>query len=128
MQSNNEKERIIEAYGLMIRKLKYRAVAPCDELGLRWLTEERLAEEAKEYANRFSEAEEPGCFSIGVSTWSSLSPIMVYVIEAARSLCGDDNNLRFAIKLLALAQEEAQRLVQDVELEEGRGIEWKKEG
>lgn len=105
-------ERFTEAYIEMAKRAKYRPVAPGDGLGNVSLSAEeardpdRLMREAKEYAARFLAADDAHQHSVGVSNYAT-NRALVYVIEAARSLCGATDNL--ALNLLQMAIDEIRR-------------------
>jgi hypothetical protein len=105
-------ERFAEAYLEMAKRAKYRPAAPGDGMGNVSLSDEeardpdRLMREAKEYAARFLEADNATKHSIGVSNYTT-NRALVYVIEAARSLCGAADSL--ALDLLQMAIDEIKR-------------------
>ena len=100
--------RIVEAYKAMADEARYRPAAPGDGCGSVSLSKEEcrdqelLHEEARRYARRFIETENDGGeFRIGVSNYDT-NRALVYVIEAARSLCGAQDDLaRDLIKMAA---------------------------
>jgi hypothetical protein len=102
-------ERFAEAYVEMAKQARYRPAAPGDGLGHVSLSAEelrdpeRLLREAKEYAVRFLEADDAHKHSIGVSNYTT-NRALVYVIEAARSLCGAADDV--ALDLLQMAIDE----------------------
>lgn len=101
--------RIREAYLNMATEGRYRPQAPGDGMGSVDLNEEELADpalldqEASEYAARFIKAEDAGQFDIGISNYQT-NRALVYVIEAAKSLCGGQNQV--SLRLLEMAIKE----------------------
>jgi hypothetical protein len=103
--------RIVEAYKSMANEARYRPAAPGDGCGSVYLTKEEckdrelLQREAEKYAKQFIETEDKdfGKFRIGVSNYET-NRALVYVIEAARSLCGGVDDL--AVDLLEMAMAE----------------------
>jgi hypothetical protein len=105
----NEIARIREAYVRMATEGRYRPAAPGDAMGSIDLTEEEIADpglldqEASQYAASFIEEEDSARFSIGVSNYRT-NRAFVYVIEAAKGLCGAQDKV--ALRLLKMAIKE----------------------
>jgi hypothetical protein len=104
-----EATRVYEAYLAMADRARYRPAAPSDGWGNIQLTKKqiydrrRLTKEAVAYANRFIVEEDGGAFNIGVSNFRT-NRALVYVIEAARCLCGGADDV--AATLLKMASDE----------------------
>ena len=99
--NKTEFERIVEAYKEVASKTGYRRMYGGDGLDL---DEPKILErEAQQYAKEFMKQEDDLLFHIGVSNWST-NRALVYVIEAARALCGADNER--ANTLLKMATDE----------------------
>jgi hypothetical protein len=102
-------ERYREAYKIMWRKARYRPAAPGDGCGHVNLTkqeladQDRLEQEATDYAWRFMEEDDKHVYVIGCSNYTT-NRALVYTIEAARALTGAADDL--AIDLLQLAIDE----------------------
>jgi hypothetical protein len=96
----SEPERIYQAYLRMAREATYWPAAPGDGLGSTHLFREDLKDlhileaEAREYAERFIREEDSLQFQIGCSNWST-NRALVFVIEAARLLCGGADEIAF---------------------------------
>jgi hypothetical protein len=105
----SEGERICEAYLTMAKEVPYRPQAPSDGFGNIQLSNkelddpERLVKEAVAYAKRFIGEENELAFCIGVSNYQT-NRALVYVIEAARCLCGGADDV--AVTLLKMARDE----------------------
>jgi len=103
-----------EAY-LEMAKQGYRPAAPSDGFGHASLTPEelqdrdRLQREAVQYAVRFLKEEDAGVFEIGCSD-SRTSRALVYVIEAARCMCGGFPMMATTLLRMAVDEIEAQRV------------------
>ena len=106
-------ERFAEAYLEMAKRARYRPAAPGDGFGNVSLSTEdlrdteRLMREAKEYAVRFLEADDAGIHRLGVSNYST-NRALVYVVEAARALCGGSQD-DLASELLQMAIDEIKK-------------------
>jgi hypothetical protein len=90
------------AYRTMAREARYRPAAPSDGLGSITvpLADLDLDAECRDYARAWWRDEDNGRFHIGCPCFET-RPAMVYAVEAARALCGVDNDL--ARRLLQLA-------------------------
>jgi hypothetical protein len=101
--------RVREAYLNMATEGRYRPQAPGDGMGSVDLNDEELADaarldqEASEYAAGFIRDEDAGQFNIGTSNYQT-NRALVYVIEAAKSLCGGQNQV--SLRLLKMAIKE----------------------
>ena len=104
-----EATRVYEAYLMMAEEARYRPAAPSDGFGNIQLSKkqlgdrQRLAKEAMVYARRFIDEEDGRAFNIGVSNYRT-NRAFVYVIEAARCLCGAADDV--AATLLEMARDE----------------------
>jgi len=85
--------RFYQAYLMMAKEPNYRPAAPGDGMGNTYLTKtqaaegEHLSREARTYAARLRLEEDSRQFMIGCSNYES-NRAFVFVIEAARALCG----------------------------------------
>ena len=110
-----EHERIQEAYLRMAREARYRPAARGDGCGSIDLTAnelkdpELLAKEAARYASTFIKEEDTLQFRIGISNYST-NRAVVFIIEAARLLCGALDDER-ALKLLRMAASEVESVI-----------------
>lgn len=101
--------RFAEAYLMMAKEANYRPAAPGDGCGHTYLTREEahdpvlLEEEAVRYACQLSDEEDGRRFNLGCSNFTT-NRAFVWVIEAARSLCGAKDDL--ALDLLKMAVRE----------------------
>jgi hypothetical protein len=108
--------RFAEAYLQMATIAKYRPAAPGDGLGNLYLSQDELEdkgllmEEAVEYARRFAQEDEDLRFDVGCSKYDGCRAL-VYIIEAARSICATNDKL--AVKLLKMAIKEIDRNADD---------------
>lgn len=106
----SELGRICEAYLEMNERANYRPQAPSDGMGSVLLSrpelesEELLLHEAQAYAERFIKEEDTATFQIGISNYDT-NRAFVYLIEAARVLCGGSRDA-LAEKLLLMALRE----------------------
>jgi hypothetical protein len=96
----------------MAEHANYRPAAPGDGCGHTYLSREeardpkRLAAEATDYARRFDAEESDLSFTIGCSNYST-NRALVFVIEAARSLCGGKDDLALDLLEMAVAEVKA---------------------
>jgi hypothetical protein len=96
----------------MAVEANYRPAAPSDGCGHitlsrgETLSVERLACEAANYAMKFNAEDDDLDFHIGCSNYTT-NRALVFVIEAARSLCGAQDDL--ALELLKMAVREVKR-------------------
>jgi hypothetical protein len=101
--------RFAQAYLAMSAEANYRPAAPGDGCGNISLTLDelsdprRLAMEAVKHAKHFEAEEDSGRFRVGCSNYCT-NRALVWVVEAARSLCGGQDDL--ALKLLQMAVKE----------------------
>jgi hypothetical protein len=106
---NQRLARFAEAYMMMADRARYRPQAPGDGCGSTYLTKEqeadpeRLMAEAIAYANQFGGEDDARTFNIGCSNFTT-NRALVFVLEAARSLCGGKDDL--ALDLLKMALDE----------------------
>jgi hypothetical protein len=113
-ESNSERDRIIEAYLQMAQEAHYRPAAPSDGLGNIQLSAEelrngkRLSEEAAMYADEFIRDANGSEFNIGIPNWRT-NRALVYTVEAARSLCGAQDELALNLLKMAVAEVESVR-------------------
>lgn len=119
-------QRYVNAYLAMARFALYRPQAPSDGFGHITLTKkqgadrERFEREAIEYAKRFRKEEDTLSFRIGCSNGST-NQALIWIIEAARQICGGFRGDRTAIVLLEMAlvqirrSEAKHRMAADVE-------------
>lgn len=109
-------ERFQDAYLMMAKTARYRPAAPSDGMGTALLTKEeaddpeRLKEEARQYAIQFIKEEDEMEFDIGCTNYRT-NRATVFIIEAARALCGVKDEL--AIDLLEMALKEIKRSQQE---------------
>jgi hypothetical protein len=105
----------------MAERARYRPAAPGDGFGNITLSTkqlddpQRLAKEAAVYAKRFIAEEDGRTFRIGVSNFRT-NRAFVYVIEAARCLCGGADDV--AATLLKMASDEIHEMKTDMTTEE----------
>ena len=103
--------RFCEAYGAMADSAKYRPAAPSDGCGGISLSKaalgdrEILKQEASKYAAAFRKEDDAREFYIGCSNFDT-NRALVYVIEAARQLCGGNAGNATALRLLKMAIDE----------------------
>jgi hypothetical protein len=111
MNQNPEHVRIRKAYFKMAHVAKYRPEASSDgRLSREELADpRRLNREASDYADRFLAAENTLDFRLGVRDWDH-NRVLVYIIEAARLICGGSDAMDFSIRLLKLVLSEAKAL------------------
>lgn len=94
-----EHERIQQAYLEMAHQAKFRPL---------WISppplkdSNQLQREAEKYADGFFDPDDSRSFTIGVPNYPT-NRAFVYTIEAARLLCGDNDDNLFAKKLLQMA-------------------------
>jgi hypothetical protein len=99
--------RFAQAYLAMAEHANYRPAAPGDGCGHTYLSKdeasdpERLAKEAIEYARGFDAEEDERAYNIGCSNFST-NRALVFVIEAARSLCGGKDDLADSLLKMAI--------------------------
>jgi hypothetical protein len=113
--------RIAEAYRQMAETAMYRPQAPGDLMGHVLLSEEKyldpkvLHDEATKYASSFMEDEGPCAFFIGNSGYEA-NRALVYLVEAARSLCARNYELTTTLVKMAEVEIElaAQQYAKDV--------------
>ena len=100
-------DQLTSAYKLMATEAKYRPAAPSDGFGHITTPIERLDldEEAIRYAKHWWDEENAGKFRVGCADFPNRRA-MVFCIEAARLLCGDDEAARYAKRLIRLAARE----------------------
>ena len=118
----NTAEQIIRAYKKMSKF--YRPMAPSDGFGNITVPVEDLDldQEALEYAKKWDEEEDKMEFHIGCCDFPT-RPATIYAVEAARLLCGAENDT--ARKLLQLALNE---LKPKKELPKGRNrLPWRED-
>lgn len=107
--------RIAEAYRQMAETAIYRPQAPSDCMGHALLSEEQcsdtkvLRDEAAQYASNFMKDERACSFFIGNSGYEA-DRALVYLVEAARSLC--TRNYELTTTLLKMATVEVESAAQ----------------
>jgi len=105
---NERLARYAEAYRMMAEIAKYRPAAPGDGFGHVSLSAEQLEDEAllnaeaARYAARFMAEEDADSFCIGCANFDT-NQAFIFIIEAARLLCGGNDGNPVAVKLLRLA-------------------------
>lgn len=94
-----------DAYLQMARVVGYRPCAPSDGLGTITVPLDQLdiTREASAYATGWRVEEDRGAYEVGSPDYPD-RPALIYVIEAARLLCGTDH--RRAAQLLRLAADD----------------------
>jgi hypothetical protein len=107
--TKSDLQRIKSAYRTMAMVAKYRPSAPSDGFGNITVPENKLnlEREAERYAAQWCDEENSRKFAVGVCYWDT-RPALIYLIEAARELCGGEN--RIAARLLKLAQSELRQV------------------
>lgn len=98
------------AYRNMAMKAKYRPAAPSDGMGNITASAESLDldAEAREYAIAWRRDEDDQRYPIGCPCYSD-RPALIYIVEAARLLCGVEHDGAAALLRMALAELEAHR-------------------
>jgi hypothetical protein len=108
-------ERFTEAYIRMVNIARYRPAAPGDGFGGIYYSKAELEDlqiledEVARYNEEFKKEEQQQCFLIGRSTWET-NRALVYIIEAARSINGANNEV--ALKLLKMATDDIEEAEQ----------------
>jgi hypothetical protein len=114
--------RIAEAYRQMAETALYRPQAPGHFMGHVVLSEEKyldpkvLQEEAAKYASNFMQDERTCSFFIGNSGYEA-NRALVYLVEAARTLCTRDYELATTLLKMAAVEVEsaAQQYAKEIE-------------
>jgi len=98
----NTLDQIAETYQEMAEVAHYRPAAPSDGFGnVTVPTEElNLSKEAASYAESWDQEEDTQTFFIGSCNYAT-RPATIYAIEAARNLCGAQDDV--ALELLKMA-------------------------
>jgi hypothetical protein len=93
---------IADAYRRMASEANYRPAAPSDGLGNITVPADQLDldDEIARYAERFEREDNARAFNTGCANFRTIAPT-IYAIEAAREMCGGDDET--AVKLLRLA-------------------------
>ena len=107
------RHQVAKAYRAMAVQARYRPAAPSDGLGsiTRPLADLDLDSEALDYARAWRAEEDSGTYGIGSPDYTD-RPALIFTIEAARVLCGQDH--RHAVRLLRMAAD-------DIEARQGGG-------
>lgn len=94
-----------EAYHKMAAEIRYRPAAPSDGHGNVTAAEEDLDldAEARDYAIAWRREEDNRRFWVGCPDYHD-RPALVYIVEAARNLCGMAPGLARELLLMALAE------------------------
>ena len=97
------------AYRRMAREAKYRPAAPSDGLGNITVPDSELDLEAecRDYATGWWEGENSLQFGIGCCNFGT-RPAVIYVVEAARLLCGGGDDVARQLLRMALASLDGQ--------------------
>lgn len=104
----SERERFEQAYLMMARVARYRPEAPGNGFGDVTLSKEQIADvlrlkmEAASYAKQFISGAEMSYF-VGVPNYET-NRALVFVIEAARCLCGVQDDVAAKLLKMALAE------------------------
>lgn len=102
----------MEAYRRMAQEAQYRPAAPSDGMGNITVpfAELEVGIEAREYANRWWQAEDAGDYVIGYPSFER-RPALIFTVEAARVICGstDETGIATAARLLRMAATELEQ-------------------
>jgi hypothetical protein len=104
----NTHEQIKATYRRIAQEARYRPTAPSDGLGNITIPFEDLdlEEEAETYAQRWTDEEDARRYSIGTCNYST-RPATIFAVEAARCLCGVNDDAGLALLRMAVAELEA---------------------
>jgi hypothetical protein len=100
---------LASAYRRMAEGAKYRPEAPSDGFG-HIVGPLNLKREEADFAFRFAREEDRGRFDVGYPGFSA-RPALVFLVEAARTLCGCDYEV--AARLARMAARDLDKLARD---------------